>query len=88
MTDKREETISVSIRIRPLKAKQKDSIVWKKVNGMSAITQVTGDEKQAPVPNSSFQFDNVLDESIQTVDLYNKIGKRIVNSVVDGINGE
>lgn len=108
MSDNREEAISVSIRIRPLKKKQRDQLVWKKVPNMNAITQTMGDDRQTPVPNSSFQFgkrimhpkaqvstnmlhsfitDNVLDEPVETADLYDKIGKRIVNSVVDGING-
>jgi len=30
----------------------------------------------------------VYDDTYSTVDLYNNVGKRIVESVVDGINGK
>ena len=57
--EKREEAISVSIRMRPVKS-SKQGIVWKRVPGMDAVTQVSNDGKQTPIPNSTFQFGELV----------------------------
>eukprot|EP00937_MAST-01D_sp_MAST-1D-sp2_P000772 g772.t1 len=78
------EAISVSIRVRPV---PEGSRTVFSCYDEQVITQTEPDERCTPVPNATFRYDNVFDPSTTTQAVYEKVAQRIVNGVVDGING-
>ena len=81
---KMSEAISVSIRVRPV---PEGSRTVFSCYDDKVITQTEPDERCTPVPNATFRYDNVFDPTTTTQAVYEKVAQRIVNGVVDGING-
>ena len=84
----KDEKISVSIRIRPLNTReQNDSQVYEALKSSSkkSVTEYLPNGK--PRNNSTQEYDNVFDSKHSTEDIFDKVGKKIVNSCLGGING-
>jgi len=80
--DGAEEAISVSVRVRPMNSKevkQNCEDTWRVIDGNS-ICQVRSD-------GSMFTFDNVFDRAASTQQVYDKVARELVSSVLKGING-
>ena len=84
----KDEKISVSIRIRPLNTReQNNSQVYEALKSSSkkSVTEYLPNGK--PRNNSTQEYDNVFDSKHSTEDIFDKVGKKIVNSCLGGING-
>ncbi|GBG24806.1 Centromere-associated protein E [Hondaea fermentalgiana] len=78
-----EESISVSLRVRPLNSKetkQNCQDVWKVVDGNSIYSVNEGQ-------SSMHTFDNVFDSKTSTRQVYDKVANGLVSSVLQGMNG-
>jgi hypothetical protein len=91
------ETVKVVVRCRPFSQKEKDAghsnIVNIDPNAASVAiidprqsTSVLGNTA-APEPPKSFTFDSAFDWNARQIDVYNTIGRPIVDSVLEGYNG-
>ncbi len=81
-----QERVSVSIRIRPLNAREREGEeVWKAVKDLPGHIQLV-DPKEGAVPNSLYAYDNVFDPSSSTLAVFNSVGRRLALSAVDGFN--
>ena len=82
------EKISVSIRIRPLNSREQNSSDVYEALKSSSKTTVTEYLSSGKARNNSTQeYDNVFDFKHSTKDIFDKVGKTIVNSCLSGING-
>ena len=82
------EKISVSIRIRPLNSREQNSSDVYEALKSSSKTTVTEYLSSGKARNNSTQeYDNVFDFKHSTKDIFDTVGKTIVNSCLSGING-
>lgn len=84
---KSSEGIRVAIRMRPLNEREVNSgqeKVFKCQTQYNAVTQIK--DGQAVDGGTSY-FDKVFDESARNTDVYDYVGKEIVQGVMGGING-
>jgi len=82
LEDADEEAISVSVRVRPLNSKEKKSNckdVWT-VDDTSLYSTVEGNMQ-------THTFDNVFNHNVSTEEVYDKVAKELVSSVLQGMNG-
>ena len=83
-----DQSINVGIRIRPLNSREVDEgqgELYRAIPGQNAIVQVNSDGEDN---FSNVQgYDHVFDPSTTTEDIYNSVGRDIVDGVVNGING-
>jgi kinesin family protein 3/17 len=85
---KNADSVKVAIRCRPLS----DSEIKKgcksavKVDQLSG--QVTVQNAKAPGGEKMFTFDTVFGCETKQVDLYNEVARPIIESVLEGYNGE
>jgi centromeric protein E len=84
----KDEKISVSIRIRPLNIREKNNSNVYEALKSSSKTSVTEYLSNGKARNNSTQeYDNVFNSKHSTKDIFDKVGKTIVNSCLGGING-
>ena len=83
------QRVSVSIRIRPLNARERSHRTGaiQAFRASSSRTLTEFDKESNPKPGSTQEFDNVFDTSTSTEDIFDKVAKNLVNSVLGGING-
>ena len=80
------ENISVSVRIRPLNNREKESDqkeAWRVVGG----TNVVPSEHHSRPGTQPFTFDHVFDGPCETTDVYDRCAKSIMASALQGHNG-
>jgi len=70
--------IRVSVRIRPLPDAEKGQAKFAKVKGQNVVQEVG--------TTNGFPFDDVFDPTTGNVDIFKKIGTRVVERLVDGYN--
>jgi len=84
---KKEETVRVCVRCRPLNSKEKgdgrDRIVWMDTAHGTCVVEQKGSSE----PPKTFTFDQVYDESVTQEYIYMQTASRIVDSVLEGFNG-
>lgn len=81
------EGIFVAIRIRPMNEREMNSghgRLFKCLTNYNAVAQIKNNE---PVEGQTYYYDKVFDESSSTMNVYDHIGKNIINGVMSGING-
>jgi hypothetical protein len=81
-----QERVSVSVRIRPLNARERESEeVWRAAREPGHIHLVDPkDGKEAP--GSLFAYDNVFPPAATTLDVFDSVGRRLALSAVEGFN--
>lgn len=98
-----EENISVSVRVRPLnerEVKKSDSSVWSlhsdtTLQSESSIHTFGRLTRICRAPHSPLEYsrlpgalDHVFGPDHSTRDVYDKVGKGVVSSVIEGMNGK
>ena len=85
-----EENISVCIRIRPLNDREKrnkDAHVLRCLPRLNALSITDRQNQPLPGANNVFQYDQIFPPNVTTRDIYDTVGRRIVDSTLKGING-
>lgn len=85
-----EENISVCIRIRPLNDREKrnkDAHVLRCLPRLNALSITDRQNQPLPGANNVFQYDQIFPPDVTTRDIYDTVGRRIVDSTLKGING-
>ena len=76
----------MGIRMRPLNDRELGEGLkpaFRCQSNQNAVHQLRDDQSV----DAQFHFDKVFDESAETIDVYNNIGKDMVKGVMKGING-
>lgn len=84
------ESICVGIRVRPLNEREKknqDVSILKCLPKLNAISVTDRSGKALSGSNNVFQSDHVLDENCTNGIIYERLGRRIIDSALNGING-
>lgn len=84
------ESISVSVRLRPLNKREislKQSERWKSLSDVNSVVLLDSAGQPVNEKGSRFSYDNVFEKTSSNEVIFEKVGKRIVNGVVEGING-
>ena len=79
--EKKEENITVAVRIRPLQERETSSdstISWASIN--EYIIKETAGTRE-------FFFDKVYDQSVSTMQIFNELGNSVVEKCLNGYNG-
>ena len=88
---KKEETVKVCVRCRPLNSKEQSDGRQKIVNMDTRAGSVTliapGTERNSGEPPKNFTFDHTFDEAFTQEAIYQQTAHRIVESVLEGFNG-
>jgi len=80
------ENVSVSVRIRPLNQREKDSDQKEAWRVQQGINIVPSDNNPRP-GTTPFAFDHVFDGPCETKDIYDRCAKSIMTSALEGQNG-
>ncbi|KAK8804551.1 hypothetical protein WA588_004761 [Blastocystis sp. NMH] len=86
--DSSQEHVAVAVRVRPLNVReinQGDRNCWRCNTDLACLHQL--DANDSTIPNSIYSYDCVFGPDASTADVYNGVGKHIVDSFVKGING-
>ena len=84
------ENISVSVRLRPLNGrelKMKQTERWRALSKFSSIVQTDSGGAALKQDGATFSYDNVFDKTSTTTQIFDKVGRGIVNGTLDGVNG-
>ena len=81
------ETVHVAVRCRPFSQKELMNGHTKAVAVRPDTHDLTLLGKDATEPARQFTFDQTFDESAEQDDIYNKVARNIVDSVLEGYNG-
>ena len=84
---KKEETVRVVVRCRPLNSKERGDGREKIVQMDSKRGTVTLQALGSNEPPKTFTFDQVYDDTTDQAVLYEQTASRIVDSVLEGFNG-
>lgn len=89
MASKKEETVRVCVRCRPLNSKEKSDgreriVTMDPRSGTCSIIPPGGNNGELP---KTFTFDQVYDESVTQEYIYMQTASRVVDSVLEGFNG-
>ena len=84
---KKEETVRVCVRCRPLNSKEKADGRDRIVNIDTKAGSITLAAAGSSEPPKNFTFDNTYDESNSQEYIYQQTAARIVDSVLEGFNG-
>eukprot|EP01031_Cornospumella_fuschlensis_P007516 gene7516-9314_t len=84
---KSSEGIRVAIRMRPLNEREVNSGQEKSFRCQTQYNAVTQIKDGQAVDGGTSYFDKVFDESARNTDVYDYVGKEIVQGVMGGING-
>jgi centromeric protein E len=79
-----EERISVCVRVRPMRSAE-DAETWRADPANGCVSEFSKAGK--PVAGSQPTFDKVYGGKAESLDVFESVGRRVVDSVVDGING-
>ena len=94
---KNQSSMGVAIRIRPLSSKERDRgdmLCWKPNENANSL-QIPDDARQGiktlksgqPLKLPKFKPESVFGDDCTTTDVYNAVGKHVVNGSLRGING-
>jgi centromeric protein E len=79
------ENVSVSIRVRPLNARESGvEQAWRVNQAAGSLTQANLPAKMTP---ATYTFDHVFDQSATSAQVYTEVAKNVVISAMGGING-
>ena len=84
------ENISVSVRLRPLNGrelKMKQTERWRALSKFSSIVQTDASGQPLQQDGATFSYDNVFDQKSSTTQIFDKVGRAIVNGTLSGVNG-
>ena len=88
---KKEETVRVCVRCRPLNKKEvedgRQRIVTMDPNTGQCTIIAPGQDRNSGEPPKNFTFDQVYDERVTQEYIYQQTASRIVDSVLEGFNG-
>jgi kinesin family protein 3/17 len=88
---KKEETVRVCVRCRPLNDKEhtdgRQRIVSMDTKSGQCSVIAPGSDRHSSEPPKNFTFDQVYDESVSQEYIYMNTASRIVDSVLEGFNG-
>jgi centromeric protein E len=79
------ESVSVSIRVRPLNAREHSvEQAWRVNEAAGSLTQANLPAKMTP---ATYTFDHVFDHTSTSAQVYSSVAKNVVISAMGGING-
>lgn len=81
------DSIRVSVRVRPLNAREQSLALSSRASWDLSETTITQQINDKPILSNSFAFDHVFLPSVDNASVYNAIARPVVNSAVSGING-
>lgn len=81
------DAVKVSVRVRPLNAREQASISGSKVSWAIDQTCITQCVNSKPIAANSFSFDHVFQQGVANEEIFTELAKPVVTSAADGING-
>lgn len=81
------DAVKVSVRVRPLNARELASISGSKVSWAIDQTCITQCVNSKPIAANSFSFDHVFQQGVANEEIFTELAKPVVTSAADGING-
>eukprot|EP00954_Amorphochlora_amoebiformis_P030806 1395234-Amorphochlora_amoeboformis.AAC.2 len=88
MIDPNEESISVSIRVRPLnerELKQNQYVSWETDRAKNSLVQLDDDLNK--MKGGCFSYDRVFAAEASTEEVYTSIAQPVIQSALEGVNG-